>query len=105
MVIKFRWLPPLVPTVSSEEMEGDAGATIYYPMLRDWTKPNVFTEKIVTAIIEDIKLGLSLSDASIRQCLKKHTAQTWFNSNYGNFRNAVERARIDNKRLHIARLV
>lgn len=101
----IRWLPPLVPTVSSDAVEGEAGSTLFFPIPKDWTKPNLFTEKIVTSIIKDVELGLSLEDASVRQCLKEHTARNWYDSNHGNFRNIIDRARIDNKRLHIARLV
>lgn len=100
----IRWLKPTVPVIDPTLVEGDVGLIIYYP-IPDENKVTLFTENAITHILYDIQLGLTLDDAAKRVGIKPTTVKSWYDSNYGNFYNAVEKAKVDNKALHLGRMV
>ena len=65
----------------------------------------VYDPYIVKAMVDDIKLGLSLRDTAVRHRLKPETVLGWYNRNYKNFRDLIDTAKVDGKRVHLARIV
>lgn len=65
---------------------------------------SVYDADLVKGMIQDIQLGLSLRDTAVRHRLKPETVLSWFNRNHRGFKDVIETAGIDSKRLHLARI-
>ncbi len=103
--MEIRWLEPLIPIIKAQDLEGENTLEIYYPDHTNPERPHLFTPKNINHIILDIQLGLSKDEAAIRVGIKPSTLHSWYERNFGNIKTVIDKSKIDNKVLHLSRIV
>lgn len=64
-----------------------------------------YNQAVVDSILNDILLGLNLDDSAVRHLIPPRIVRSWFNSDFKDFRQKVQKAEVECKRLHLGRIV
>ena len=94
---------PTVKTHKVKEISSDVRSDVSYPVKRK-PRHSAFLPAVVDGILKDIRLGLSLSDSAKRHRLNPDVVRHWYDDNFGNFKEAVEREKSQHKYFHVARV-
>lgn len=64
-----------------------------------------YNQSIVESMMNDLHLGLTLSDAASRHRIPVDIVMLWYSDNFNDFRELVNKATVECKRMHLGRLV